>query len=50
VHLLCNWGELASTAQSWARIALYVVSFWLLLNHPTLAMMMMFGYRAMNAQ
>ena len=39
VHMLANFHDLMAQAQSWARIGLMIAAFWLLLNYPSMAMM-----------
>ena len=48
VHLLCNWGNLLQQAQGWGRILIYILGFWLVLNNPSIAIMLVMGYNAMQ--
>lgn len=49
VHLFFNAYDLLAQAQSWGRIVIMIIAFWLLLNHPMLAMMALMGFRALNS-
>jgi hypothetical protein len=46
VHLLFNVSEVGAQLAQWGRIGMYIGGLWIFLNYPTLAIMLLFGMRA----